>query len=71
MKTPIKSIHEWFLKKKKERELEYKAEKLDIPGNLWVKCYKCGSAIYNKDLEATLKVCPKCNYHFKLTFKER
>jgi len=51
--------------------LEYKAEKLDIPGDLWVKCYKCGNAIYNKDLMLHQKVCPKCGYHFKLTFSER
>ena len=65
------SIHEWFSKKKKEKQLEYRAEKLDIPGELWVKCYKCGEAIYNKDLVANLKVCTKCGYHFKLTFTER
>ena len=67
----IKSIHDWFSKKKTEKELEYKAEKLDIPGDLWVKCYKCNTAIYNKDLATNLKVCTKCGYHFKLTFKER
>lgn len=65
------SIHDWFSKKKKEKALEYKAEKLDIPGDLWVKCYKCGEAIYNKDLISNLKVCTKCGYHFKLSFDER
>jgi acetyl-CoA carboxylase carboxyl transferase subunit beta len=67
----MKSIHDWFKKKKEEKALEYKAEKLDIPGDLWIKCYKCGNAIYNKDLMANLKVCTKCGYHFKLTFAER
>lgn len=67
----MKSIHEWFSKKKEAKALEYKAEKLDIPGDLWVKCYKCASAIYNKDLIQNLKVCTKCGYHFKLTSKER
>jgi acetyl-CoA carboxylase carboxyl transferase subunit beta len=65
------SIHDWFSKKKKEKTLEYRAEKLDIPGDLWVKCYKCGEAIYNKDLILNFKVCMKCGYHFKLTFQER
>jgi acetyl-CoA carboxylase carboxyl transferase subunit beta len=64
------SIHDWF-KRKKKGEPEYVSEKLDIPGNLWVKCYKCNEAIFAKDLEANLKVCPKCNYHFKLTAIER
>jgi acetyl-CoA carboxylase carboxyl transferase subunit beta len=65
------SIHDWFKRKKLQKEAEYTRERLDIPGNLWVKCYKCGQAIYAKDLEANLKVCPKCNYHFKLTSSER
>lgn len=65
------SIHDWFSNKKKEKQLEYKAEKLDVPGNLWVKCYKCATAVYNKDLEDNHKVCPSCGYHFKLTFGER
>ncbi|MFC1559595.1 acetyl-CoA carboxylase, carboxyltransferase subunit beta [Candidatus Margulisiibacteriota bacterium] len=64
-------MHDWFIKKKQEKELEYKAEKLDIPGHLWIKCFKCKETIYNKDLDANLKVCPKCGYHFKLTHKER
>lgn len=65
------SIHEWFTRKKKKEEAPYVRERLDIPGNLWVKCYKCGQAIFGRDLEANLKVCPKCNYHFKLTAGER
>lgn len=62
-------LSNWFSKNKKN--LEYKSEKLDIPGNLWVKCFKCKETLYNKDLEKNLKVCPKCSYHFKLSSKER
>jgi len=65
------SIHNWFKRKKKAKETAYVRERLDIPGNLWVKCYKCNQAIFNKDLEDNLKVCPKCGYHFKLTAAER
>ncbi|OGC34522.1 acetyl-CoA carboxylase subunit beta [candidate division WOR-1 bacterium RIFOXYB2_FULL_48_7] len=65
------SIHDWFKRKKLQKETEYTRERLDIPGNLWVKCYKCSQTIYAKDLEQNLKVCPKCNYHFKLTSAER
>jgi acetyl-CoA carboxylase carboxyl transferase subunit beta len=65
------SIHDWFKRKKQAKETTYSRERLDIPGNLWVKCYKCNQAIFNKDLEVNLKVCPKCNYHFKLTAGER
>ncbi len=63
-------IPQWILEKVKPSQ-EYKAEKNDIPGSLWVKCFKCKETIYSKDLEKNLKVCPKCNYHFKLSAKER
>ncbi len=66
------ALSEWFSKKIRQKQPgEYKAEKLDVPGSLWVKCYKCKETIYSKDLEKNLKVCPKCSYHFKLSGKER
>jgi len=68
--TSTLSIHNWFKKKQAEKEVLGR-ERLDIPGGLWVKCYKCGQALFSKDLESNLKVCPKCNYHFKLTSTER
>ncbi len=65
------SINDWFKRKKKHQETAYVRERLDIPGNLWVKCYKCNEAIFSNDLEINLKVCPKCGYHFKLNAWER
>lgn len=66
------SIHEWFTRKKKAKAIvEAAPARLDIPGNLWIKCYQCGATLFTKDLEANLKVCPKCNYHFKLSSAER
>ena len=67
----MKSIHDWFSKKKEEKETEARSEKLDLPGNLWVKCFGCKQTIYSKDLDANLKVCPKCGHHFRLTSTER
>jgi acetyl-CoA carboxylase carboxyl transferase subunit beta len=46
-------------------------KKRDIPENLWTKCKKCSEIIYNKDLDANLKVCPKCEYHFSMSARER
>src|SRR5690606_18324383 len=37
-----------------------------IPEGLWVKCPGCSQALYKKDLEANLQVCPKCDHHFRL-----
>ncbi len=68
------SIHEWFSKKKKEKQTKAEVPqtaKLNIPENLWVKCYSCNTAIYTKELMENLKVCPKCGYHFKLSAWER
>lgn len=46
-------------------------KKKDIPHGLWTKCPDCGELIFNKALKESLKVCPKCNYHFTLTTSER
>jgi len=42
-----------------------------LSGNLAVKCPKCKELLYGRDWEKNLKVCPRCNYHFKLTAFER
>lgn len=68
------SIHEWFKQKKKAKQKETESkpvERLNIPENLWVKCYSCNTAIFSKELKDNLKVCPKCNYHFRLSAQER
>jgi len=46
-------------------------KKVDIPNGLWTKCENCKEMIYTKQLEENLKVCPKCQYHFRLSSKER
>ncbi len=68
---PKLSLHNWFLKKREKNGENPDPEKLDIPSNLWTKCLKCRSAIFNKDLDANDKVCPKCGFHFKVSSKER
>lgn len=42
-----------------------------IPDGLWVKCEGCGKVLYRSDLEDNKKVCIYCNYHFRLTARER
>lgn len=44
---------------------------VDIPENLLFKCPRCSSIIYMDEFEKNMKVCPKCNYHSRLTGKER
>jgi acetyl-CoA carboxylase carboxyl transferase subunit beta len=40
-------------------------------GNLVVKCAKCKEILIIREWEKNLKVCTRCNYHFKLTAYER
>ena len=55
----------------KPKITETKAKKRDIPRGLWVKCKDCGEMIFAKELQANLKVCQKCDYHFPMTAAER
>ena len=45
--------------------------KREIPAGLWTKCDSCSQLIYNKALEESLRVCPKCEFHFPLTAQQR
>ncbi|MCI4624354.1 MAG: acetyl-CoA carboxylase, carboxyltransferase subunit beta [Candidatus Magnetoovum sp. WYHC-5] len=58
----------WFKKTTKD-SLEEK--KVKIPEGLWVKCPSCKEIIYRKEFDKNLKVCPKCNYHFRIGANER
>src|SRR6266705_4703745 len=40
-------------------------------GNLVVKCTKCREILISREWEKNLKVCTRCNYHFKLSAYER
>lgn len=42
-----------------------------IPADRWAKCSQCSAFIYFKRLEKNLKVCPECNFHFRLSARER
>jgi acetyl-CoA carboxylase carboxyl transferase subunit beta len=57
----------WF-KRTREQKIE---RKVKIPEGLWVKCENCKEIVYKKEIEKNLKVCPKCNYHFRISARER
>lgn len=57
----------WF---KKSKELK-SDKKVKIPEGLWVKCDSCKEIIYKKEIDKNLKICPKCNYHFRISARER
>ncbi len=53
------------------QDMSTKGAKQDVPGNLAVKCPKCKEILYGRDWEKNLKVCTRCDHHFKLTAHER
>ena len=62
----------WFKKERPEKlSSETPAKKVKIPEGLWVKCDNCKEIIYRKEVEKNFKVCPKCDYHFRITASER
>jgi acetyl-CoA carboxylase carboxyl transferase subunit beta len=60
----------WF-KKTKTPIAQAPATAVRVPEGLWIKCPSCTQVIYNKDLQASLQVCPKCSHHFRMTAAER
>lgn len=57
----------WF-KRTKEAKIK---KKVKIPEGLWIKCDSCKEIVYKKEIDKNLQVCPKCNYHFRISAKER
>ncbi len=39
--------------------------------NQWIKCPKCTSLMYYKEVEVKQNVCPKCNHHFRINAEKR
>ncbi len=37
----------------------------------WIKCKSCNSLMYYKEVENLLNVCPKCNFHMRITADKR
>jgi len=60
----------WF--KKTRKPIESTGEKPSrVPEGLWVKCPGCSQIIYNKDLDKSQQVCPKCAHHFRISAADR
>lgn len=62
----------WFKREKKSIEQTTPPEERRVrTEGLWVKCESCKTIVFRKDLEANLFVCPKCQFHFKMSAKRR
>jgi acetyl-CoA carboxylase carboxyl transferase subunit beta len=45
--------------------------KRGMPDGLWVRCEGCQETVYRKTVEQKLMVCPECNWHFRLSARDR
>ena len=61
----------WFKKARKPIVSATVDNPSRVPEGLWVKCTGCAQALYNKDLENNLSVCPKCGFHFRIGAADR
>lgn len=48
-----------------------KDESVKETPNQWIKCPKCTSLMFYKEVESKLNVCPKCNHHFRISAEKR
>jgi acetyl-CoA carboxylase carboxyl transferase subunit beta len=61
----------WFKKLLPSRIRTNAITKKGVPEGLWSKCDKCGAILYRSELERNLEVCPKCDYHMRISARKR
>ena len=52
--------------KAKKEENKETGTKIDAP-NHWLKCPSCNAMMYYKEVFSQSHICPKCNYHFRIS----
>src|SRR3954454_4916083 len=55
----------------KRPALKASRKKREIPQGLWQKCPGCGQVVHEIELAQNQRVCPRCDYHFAQSAKER
>jgi acetyl-CoA carboxylase carboxyl transferase subunit beta len=59
----------WF--KREDNSFGNGSRKTVRTEGLWIQCGQCRQAIFKKDLEENLNVCPKCGNHFRINARAR
>ncbi len=47
------------------------ATKRAVPDGLWMQCPACGETLFRKAVEQNLHVCPRCDYHMRMSGRQR
>jgi acetyl-CoA carboxylase carboxyl transferase subunit beta len=61
----------WFEKLMPSRIRTDSKDKRTVPEGLWTKCPACDAVLYRTELERNQDVCPKCDYHMRITARRR
>ncbi|PLX79822.1 MAG: acetyl-CoA carboxylase carboxyl transferase subunit beta [Desulfuromonas sp.] len=61
----------WFNRRSKPPISAKESKKVQVPEGVWTKCKNCDEIIYSKEIERNLNVCPKCDYHFRISARNR
>ncbi|TLD96754.1 acetyl-CoA carboxylase, carboxyltransferase subunit beta [Helicobacter jaachi] len=56
--------------KSKKEEHKTQSQSNDAPSH-WIKCPHCNAIMYYKEVFSQSHICPKCNYHFRISANER
>jgi len=51
--------------------LPFRPRRDAYPPDLWTKCPSCAEMLFNKQLDKTLRVCPHCGHHFRISARTR
>lgn len=60
----------WF-KRMATPKVQGDVKKTGVPTGLWTKCDGCGTASLARDVVSHLMTCPNCDFHFRLSGRER
>jgi len=60
-----------WLKKLFPSKIRTENGKKSIPEGLWTQCISCQAVLFRAELDRNLEVCPKCNYHMRISARKR
>ena len=61
----------WFRQKKKPEAVPGEEKSVRVPEGMWIKCESCSQIMFSKTVSDNFNVCPKCNFHFRISAKQR
>jgi acetyl-CoA carboxylase carboxyl transferase subunit beta len=60
----------WFSKIMPSR-ISTEGRTRSVPRGIWIKCQACDAQLYRAEVERSLHVCPKCDYHMRIGARQR